>query len=192
MLSINDLKSGVIFLYQNQPFEVLETKHLHLGRGGAVCQTKIKNLKTGAVLSQNFKPSDSFEQADVSRETVKFIYSHRGNYCFTKLDNSSQRFNLTENQIGDTRLFLKPNTILDAFFFRGELLNISLPIKLDLKVVEAPPGVKGDRSEAGTKEVALETGAKIKAPLFIEVGDIVRVNTQTGEYAERVKIKNER
>ncbi len=187
MININELKPGIIFIYQDQPFEVLEAKHLHLGRGGSVVQTRIKNLKTGGVLSQNFKPSDSFKEADVSRETVKFIYSSKGQYCFNLASNPAKRFNLSESQIGDTQLFLKPNTALDAIFFEEELIGISLPIKIDLKVVEAPPGVKGDRSEGGTKEAILETGAKIKVPLFVEEGDIIRVNTQTGEYVERVK-----
>jgi len=187
MLSINNLKPGIIFLYQNQPYEVLEARHLHLGRGGSVVQTRIKNLKTGGVLSQNFKPSDNFEETDVSREKVKFLYGNREQYWFSMAENPSKRFFLSENQIGDTRFFLKPNTIVDAIFFNEELLGISLPIKIDLKVVETPPGVKGDRSESGTKEAMLETGAKVKVPLFVEEGDIVRVNTQTGEYVERVK-----
>jgi len=174
-------------IYNNQPYEVLEAKHLHLGRGGSVVQTKIKNLKTGAVLSQNFKPSDSFAQADVSRETIKFIFANRDQYCFSLANNPAKRFFLKENQIGDTRLFLKPNASLDAIFFNEELLNVSLPIKIDLKVVEAPPGIKGDRSESGEKEAILETGARIKVPLFVEEGDIVRVNTLTREYVERVK-----
>ncbi len=187
MLSINDLKPGVVFIYQGQPYEVLEARHLHLGRGGSVVQTRIKNLKTGAVLSQNFKPSDNFEETDVSREKVKFLYGNREQYWFSMAENPSKRFFLSGNQIGDTRFFLKPNTIVDAIFFEEELLGISLPIKMDLKVVETPPGVKGDRSESGTKEATLETGAKTKVPLFVEEGDIVRVNTQTGEYAERIK-----
>lgn len=187
MINVNELKTGVIVIYQGQPFEVLEAKHLHLGRGGSVVQTKIRNLKTGAVLSQNFKPSDRFEEAGVSRETIKFIFNNREQYCFCKADNPSKRFFLSENQMGDTRLFLKPNTILDAVFFEEELIGISLPIKIDLKVKETPPGVKGDRSEAGEKEAVLETGTKIKVPLFVEIGDIIRVNTQTGKYVERVK-----
>ncbi len=187
MFNVNELKTGVIIIYQGQPFEILEAKHLHLGRGGSVVQTRIKNLKTGAVLSQNFKPSDSFAEADVSRETVKFIYSNKGQYCFCMASSPDKRFNLSENRIGDTRLFLKPNTILDAVFFEEELIGISLPIKIDLKVAEAPPGVKGDRSEGGTKEAILETGAKVKVPLFVEEGDIIRVNTQTREYVERVR-----
>lgn len=187
MLNINDLKPDTVFLYNGDPFEVLEAKHLHLGRGGAVLQTKIKNLKTGAVLKQNFKPSDSFEEIDVSRETVKYIYNHRGQYFFCDIKNPSKRFSLKEEIIGDKKYFLISNLEVKTLEIEGEILDIILPIKVNLKVKETPPSFKGNTAQGGTKPAILETGLEIKVPFFIEVGDIVKVNTRTKEYVERMK-----
>ena len=187
MLTINDLKPGTVFLFAGQPFEILESKHLHLGRkSGAVLQTKIKNLKTGAILQRNFKSSDSLEEIDVSREKIKYIYSYRGKYYFSKKEKSSERFFLNEKQVGESKKFLKRDTEIEAIKLEDEIINIALPIKVDLKVSQAPPGFRGDTAERNTKRVFLETGYELKVPLFIKEGDIVRVNTSTGEYVERV------
>lgn len=186
MLNINDLKPEVVFLLDGQPFEIIEAKHLHLGRGGAILQSKIKNLKTGALVKRNFKPSDNFKEVDVSRETVKYIYNHRGEYFFAKKDNPSQRFSLKEDKLEDKKRFLKEGVLLETIEVNEEIVDISLPIKIDLRVVEAPPSFKGDTAQGGTKNVILETGAEIKVPLFIKEGDIIKINTRKGEYVERI------
>lgn len=186
MLKINDLKPGIIFLWQGEPFEVIEAKHLHLGRGGAVLQTKIKNLKRGNVLLQNFKPSQTFEEIEVSREKAGFIYSHRGNFWFCNLKNPRERFFLSQEKIGQAKDFLKPNLEVEVIKTKNEILNISLPIKVKLRVVESPPDFLGDTKE-GMKVVKVESGAKVKTPFFIKEGDIIYVNTQTGKYLARVK-----
>lgn len=186
MLSINDLKRGTLFIWQQDPYEVLEADHLKLGRGGAVLQAKIRNLRTRSVLRQTFHPSDDFEEADIVKEKIKFIYSHRGEYVFSEVNNPSARFTLPEGVIGSKKLFLKTNTEVEALKFNGEVINIVLPIKVDLEVLEAPPGVRGDTAQGGKKSVSLETGAEVDAPLFIGAGDVIRVNTETGEYVERV------
>ena len=185
MLVASDLKPGIIIIFKDGLFEVLEIKHLHLGRGGAIFQTKIKNLKTGAMLRQNFKPGDNLEEADVSRGTIKYIYSHQGKYCFQKKENPSERIFLDEKQIGESKKFLKKGTEIEAVKYKNEIINIALPIKIDLKVIEAPPNFRGNTSEGGTKTAVLETGCEIKTPFFIKEGDIIKVNTKTGEYVER-------
>ena len=187
MLSINDLQNGIYIVYEEAPYQVIETRHLHIGRGGASIQTKLKNLKTGAVLARNFKPSDQFQEADIEKQKVKYLYSHRGEYWFSEENNPTNRFFLKEDILGDTVHFLKPNTVVEALNFKGEILNITLPIKMDFKVIEAPPGVRGNTAQGGTKTIIIETGASIVVPLFINEGDIIRVNTQTGEYTERVE-----
>lgn len=186
MLSITDLKIGTIFVLDKQPYKVLEYKHSHLGRGGSVVQVRIKNLLTGTVLNRNFKQSDEFEEAEIERVKSKYLYHHRGQYFFCQEDNPKNRFSLSENEIGKKTKYLKPNTLIEVLFFQNKPVDISLPIKIDLKVIEAPPGIKGDTAQGGTKTVVLETGLEIKAPLFIKQGDIIRVNTETGEYVERV------
>jgi len=185
-LDINEIQKGMIIEFNGQPYEVLEVKHLHLGRGGAVLQTKLKNLIEGNVIEKNFKPSDEIEEAEVEKVKLKFIYSHRGKFVFQKIENS-QRFELQEEVIGEKKDYLKENLEVEGYFFEGKLISISLPPKVDLKVIEAPPGIKGDTKQGGTKTVVLETGKKINVPLFIKAGDIIRVNTEKGEYVERVK-----
>lgn len=187
MLSINDLKTGTLILIDDIPYQVLEVSHLHMGRGGSSVQTKIRNLKTGQMFSRNFKPADTFEEADIVKNPLIFLYAHRGEYVFVEPDNPKNRFSLKENVIGENKKWLKPNTQVTALFLEEELINLSLPIKMDFKVIEAPPGIQGDRSNAGTKAVTIETGTVIQAPLFINTGDIIRVNTETGEYVERVE-----
>ncbi len=184
---MNDLKPGRQVLYENTPYQVMEAKHSHIGRGGAVVEARLKNLRTGAIIPRNFKSSDSFEEIELERKEAIFIYNHRGEYWFNDAK-TKQRFSLKEEVLGEqTTKFLKPNTPVQLSSYEDEILNIELPIKLELKVVEAPPSIKGNTAQGGTKVVKLETGAEISVPLFIETDDIIVVNTQTGFYVERAK-----
>lgn len=187
MLSINDLKSGSLVLIEGAPYQVLEVTHQHIGRGGSSIQTKIRHLKTGQVLSRNFKPADTFEEADIEKRPLKFLYHHRGEFVFQDPKDAKNRFPLPEDVMGENQKWLKPNTELIALFFDEKPINIQLPIKMDFEVIEAPPGIQGDRSQAGTKTATLETGAVVQVPLFVNTGDIIRVNTETDEYVERVE-----
>lgn len=187
MLSINDLTAGLYIVYEDMPYQVLEARHLHIGRGGSSIQTKLKNLKTGQVLARNFKPSDQFLEADIEKKNVKYLYSHRDEYWFCEEKNQTIRFKLSEDQLSDVIHFLKPNTVVEALNFKGAILNITLPIKMDFKVTEAPPAIRGNTAQGGTKTVIIETGASISAPLFINEEDIIRINTVTGEYVERIE-----
>jgi elongation factor P len=186
MLSPNELKRGVKFIFQGEPAEILEAKFLFKGRGQSVVQVKIKNLLTGSVVSKTFHPSETFEEADISKIEAKFLYEHREQYVFCQKEDPSKRFTLAVAKIGEQKQFLKAGQIVEGLFFEGEIINISLPIKLSLKVIEAPPGLQGDRAQAGTKVITLESGAKIAAPLFIKEGDVVEVNTETGQYVRRI------
>ena len=187
MLTYPELKKGIKIILDNQPYEIIEASFLFKGRGHSVLQAKIKNLITGNVISKTFHPSDIFEEAEISKIEVKFLYAHRDRYVFSEKENPTKRFDLTAEQIGEPGKFLKPDQIVEGIIFRNKVINISLPIKINLKVIEAPPGIKGGRAEPGTKTVTLETGAKINVPLFIEQGDIIEINTGTGEYVRRVE-----
>ena len=187
MLSYTGLKKGVVFLKEGDPYEVLEASFSRMQQRKAVVQTKIRNISTGKVYDITLQASDSFQEAEVDRKTLVFLYGHRDEFVFTNPANKKNRYTLTEDAIGDNKKWLKPNTEITAVFFGEKLLNITLPIKMELKITEAPPGIQGDRSSSGTKSVTLETGAIIQVPLFINTDDIVRVNTETGEYAERVQ-----
>lgn len=187
MLSYFDLRKGVKFVLDGQPYEVLEFQQIGKAQDMFVARTKIKNLITGKVFDKNFHKDDVFEETELDKFEVKFIYNHRGKLIFSELKNPSKRFELNEEQIGPASKFLKSNQELIGIKFEGKVINVAFPIKINLKVIEAPPGLKGDRAQAGTKPATLETGAKINVPLFIEEGDIIEVNTETGEYARRVK-----
>jgi elongation factor P len=187
MLSYFDLRKGTKFILEGQPYEVLEFQQIYKAQDMVVARTKIKNLINGKVLERTFHQDDKFEEAELEKIEVKFIFAHRGKFGFSEAQNPKIRFELTEEQIGEGSKFLKPNQILTGIKFQGKIINIILPIKVQLKVTEAPPGVKGERAQAGTKPVTLETGAKINVPLFVEQGDIVEVNTETGEYVRRIE-----
>lgn len=187
MLSYSELKKGVKIILDSEPCEIIEASHLFKGRGHSVLQVKLKNLTTGNLISKTLRPSDIFEEAELSKIEAKFLYQHRDKFFFCETKNPAKRFDLTVEQIGEQGKFLKPNQIIEGIIFEDKVINISLPIKINLKVIEAPPGVKGGRAEPGTKTVTLETGAKINVPLFVEEGDIIEINTQTGEYARRIE-----
>jgi len=187
MLSYFDLRKGTKFILDGQPYEVLDFKQVGKAQDVVVARTKIRNLITGEVLEKTFHQSDTFEEAELEKVEVKFLYSHRGKFGFCEANNPRNRFELTEKQIGESAKFLKPQQILTGIKFEGKFINVVLPIKVQLKVIETPPGVKGDRAQAGTKVAVLETGAKVNVPLFVEVGDIIEVNTETGEYVRRIQ-----
>jgi len=186
MVSYSELKKGVQIVLDGEPYEILEARPLKMAQRRAVLQTKLRNLITGNVFSRNFQQGETFEEAEISKSEAKFLYSHRNRYFFAEKNNPSKRFDFGSEQIGESSKFLKSGQIVQGLIFQGEIINISLPIKIQLKVTEAPPGVKGERAQAGTKLVTLETGAKINVPLFIEVGDTIEINTETGEYVRRI------
>jgi elongation factor P len=185
-LDINDLKRGTLIVIDGGPYSVLSVKHTHMGRGGASVQSKIKDLRSGKVLDRTFKPSDNVDEADIRRMDVKFIYERKGEYWFHEPGKPEKRFSLGGVVLGEQGKFLKPNMEVKAFLFSGNVINVELPIKAGYKVIEAPPSIRGNTSQGGNKPVVIEGGAKINVPLFIEEGDTIRVNTETGEYAERV------
>jgi len=188
-ISYSELQRGVKIIINHQPFEIKEASLMFKGRGHSTLQTKLKNLITGEIIQKTFHPSSSFEEAELSKIKAKFIYSNRGKFVFCEEKNPSKRFELEEDKLGTATKFLKPNQIVEGIVFNGKIINISLPIKLQLKVKQSPPGIRGDRAQGGTKLVTLETGAEINTPLFIKEGDIIEVNTETSEYVRRVEKK---
>lgn len=186
MISYSELKRGTRILLKDQPYEILECAPLFKGRGHSVLPSKIKNLITGEVISWTFRPTDSFEEPELSKVDLKYLYSHKEKFVFSEKNNPSKRFELTKQKLGETADFLKQNEIVLGICFQGDLVSISLPIKMSFKVIEAPPSIKGQSAQAGTKPVTLETGAKINTPLFIKQDDVIEINTQTREYVRRV------
>ena len=186
-LGVNELKQKTFFIYEGQPYVVLETHHLKMQQRRPTVQVKMRNLINGKILERNFAQSDVFEEADIEKLKVKYLYGHRGQYWFSQEKDPSKRFELGEDILGDITKFLKANTTLEAVSFEGKIINLELPVKMEFKVVEAPPSTRGNTAQGGVKQVKIETGANINVPLFINQDDVVRINTETGEYVERIE-----
>jgi len=186
MLSYSELTKGTLFIFEGAPYEVLEMSFLRMQQRKATVNTKIRNLITGKILERNWQASDSFEEAEIEKKNSKFLYSSRGEYWFCAEKDPSDRFALSAETIGNSARFLKANTPVAALIFKGKVIKVTMPIKMDFKVTEAPPSIKGNTAQGGSKAVVIEGGASVNVPLFINEGDIVRVNTDTGEYVERV------
>lgn len=174
-------------MLEGEPYEVVDASFSRMQQRKAVLQARIRSLRSGKLLDRTFQASDEFEAADVEKKALVYLYGHRGEYVFNDPKNPKVRYTLNEEQVGDRKKWLKPNTEVTAVFLEEALLTFTLPIKMDFKVTEAPPGIQGDRSSGGTKAITLETGAVIQAPLFINTDDIVRINTETGDYVERAE-----
>ena len=187
MIGYFDLRRGIRFIYEGQPYEVLDFNHMKKAQREGIAQVKMKNLITGKVVEHSFHSSDNFNEADIQKLSSKYLYNNRGKFFFCEEKEASKRFEVSEEQIGLGAKFLKAGEIIDAFIFEGKIISISLPIKVQLKVTEAPPGIKGDRAQGGVKTVVLETGATINAPLFVVTGDVIEINTETGEYVKRAE-----
>ncbi len=193
MLEYNEIRPGKYIVYNNEPFEVIEYHVARTQQRKPQNQTKLRNLLSGRVVSVSFHASDKVREADISKRPIKFIYANRGEYVFSEVNDPSKRFSLEESLIGAQAKFLKGNTVVDALTFtdddeESKIIGIKLPIKIELKVKDAPPAIKGNTASGGGKQVTLETGAVVSVPLFVEEGDVVRINTETGEYTERVNI----
>jgi elongation factor P len=163
---------------------VLTAEHSKTGRAGAVLRTKLKNLLNGAVLEKTFNGSDKADEADMSKSKAQYLYPEQDGYVF--MDNSTyDQFTLAKEVIGDAYLYMLEGTEVSVLNFNEIPVNIELPIKVTLTVVEAPPGVKGDTSSGGDKVVTMETGLKVTTPLFVNEGDKLIINTEKGAYVSR-------
>jgi elongation factor P len=186
MLTHTDLHPGVQFIFEGQPWEVLEASMMKTAQRRPVIQSKIKNLIDGRVQEKNFQQGDMFDEADLEKREIKFLYQTKGQCFFCEPKDPSKRFFFTEEQIGAQAKFLKPNEIVTGIVFDEKIITFKLPIKVQLKVKETAPGLRGDRAQAGTKEAVLESGVTIQVPLFVEEGDVIEINTETGTYVKRV------
>ncbi len=183
MLAINDLKAGRYIVLEDEPFVIIKHSFVKMGRGQGVMRTNVRNLKTGQVLERSFKGSDKVEEANISRSKANYLYQDGSDYYFMDASTYDQFF-VSENQIGKDRInFLKENLEVDVLNFNDLPITVELPKKVKLEVTSAPPGIRGDTSQGSvTKKITLESGAVIDAPLFINQGETVEVNTETGKY----------
>jgi elongation factor P len=189
MLEYNNITPKKFVVLNGDPYEVLSSHVFRKQQRKPVNQTKLKNLITGKVTEQSFHQSENVEEAVIEKKEVAYLYNNRGEWWFCQNDDRSKRFNTSEGTLGGKGKFLKENSILNAFYFKDKLIGFDIPIKIELRVISAEPAVRGNTLQGATKQVTLEGGAVILAPLFVNEGDIIKVNTETGEYTERVEKK---
>lgn len=186
MLEYSEIKERKYIVFENEPYEVLDSHVFRKQQRKPVNATKLRNMLTGRIVEHSFHVSDKAEEADIEKQEVKYLYTNKGEYWFAEANDPSKRFQLPESMLGTAAKFLKPNILVEAMLFRDKIIGVKLPIKMDLKVVEAHPATKGNTAQGATKMVVLETGAEIQVPMFINQDDTVRVNTDTGLYTDRV------
>ena len=169
---------------EGEVYTVVDFQHVKPGKGAAFVRSRLKNVKTGAVVEKTFRAGEKLPRAHVDRREMQYLYNTGDQYIF--MDNQSyDQLPLGEDQLGDALRFLKENMVITVLMYQGSPIGVELPNSVELKVVETEPGFKGDTAAGGSKPARLETGATVQVPFFINPGDVIRVDTRTGEYIER-------
>lgn len=186
-LSYNEILSKTIINYNNEPYEVLSSHIFRMQMRKPVNQTKLRHLVSGKVVEISFHQNETVTEAEVDTMQAVYLYTNRGESWFAQVGNPKNRFSFPEDTVHDRVRWLVPNTPVEVLTYEEKPMTIKIPVKIDIAVRDAPPAVRGNTVSGGTKLIELATGAKVDVPLFINTGDIIRINTDTGEYTERVE-----
>ena len=186
MLEYNEVVERKYIVLDGQPYEVLTSHVFRKQQRKPVNATKLKNLISGKVTEYSFHVSEKVEEAEIDNREIKYLYENKGTYWFCLPSEPSNRFSFESDKIGPQIKLLKSNTVITQLMFGDKTTGFKFPAMVELKVTEAPPNIKGDSATGGNKVITVETGATLGAPLFVNVGDVIRINTETGEYKERV------
>jgi elongation factor P len=181
----SQFRNGLKLELDGEPFTMVYFQHVKPGKGGAFVRTKVKNLRTGRVLDRTFRAGERVEEADVEEKTMQYLYLDGENFVFMDTQSYDQ-LPFTPEQVGDARKFLKENLEVSVVLWRGKPIGVELPSFIEATVTRCDPGIKGDTASGATKPATIETGAVLQVPLFIKEGDVLRVDTRSGEYVERV------
>jgi len=185
MITTADFCNGLNIQVDNEPYQIIWFQHHKPGKGGAVMRTKLKNLYTGAIIERTFKSGEKFKELVLEKKKKQYLYHDGQTYYFMDLETYEQ-FSLEEKILGENKKFLKENSEIEVLYLEEKVIGIQLPLTVDLKIVATVPGIRGDTVSNVLKPATLETGVVVQVPLFIKEGDVVRINTETGEYLERV------
>jgi elongation factor P len=185
MISAGDFRNGITFEYEGQVFQVVEFQHVKPGKGAAFVRTKIKNIITGSTIERTFNPSDKMENAMIERKDMQYMYNDGDLYHFMDTETYDQ-IPLNAQTVGDTLKFIKEEEIVKVLSYKGDVFGIEPPFFVTLKVTQTEPGFRGDTATGATKPATVETGASVKVPLFVDEGDMIKIDTRTGDYMERV------
>ena len=186
MISTVDFRSGVRLMVDGEPFYIVEFQHVKPGKGGAFVRTKLKSYLSGNVLDRTFRSGERFEEPDLEERDMQFLYATGDSYTFMDTE-SYEQLTFEKNQLGVNADLLKENMVVMILIYEHRPISVELPNFIELEVVEAEPGVRGDTASGGTKPAVVETGATIKVPLYLEVGTIIKIDTRTRSYVERVR-----
>ena len=185
MISAGDFRNGVTFEMDSQVYRVVDFQHVKPGKGAAFVRTKLKNVITGAVLEKTFNPTEKVEEAQIDRKDMQYLYNDGEVYYF--MDNETyEQLPLNKDELGDTLKYLLDNMIVKILSYKGKVFGIEPPMFVELEVTYTEPGFKGNTSTGALKPATLETGYNVNVPLFVEIGDKIRIDTRSGEYMERV------
>lgn len=186
MYDTSEFRKGLKIEMEGKPYEIIDFLHVKPGKGGAFVRTKLRNMLNGRVVDNTFRAGEKVDRPDLKERQMQYLYKEVGNYCL--MDNETyEQIYLTEEQIGESKLFLTENETVNVMFFNEKPIGIELPIFVELSVTDTGPGFKGDTASKTTKPATLETGAVMPVPIFINVGDSIKVDTRTGSYVERAK-----
>lgn len=186
MISTSEFRNGLVILLDGELYTMVEFQHVKPGKGGAFVRTRLKNVKTGRVIDRTFRSGEKVEDVRLERKAVQYLYKGEGEYVFMDTDTYDQ-IAVSGDVVEDAAAFLKEGMGTEILFHGNEPIGVELPIFVELEVVKTDPGVKGDTASGGSKPATLETGAVVQVPLFLQEGEIVKVDTRTGSYVERVK-----
>ncbi|MGB9903293.1 MAG: elongation factor P [Desulfotomaculales bacterium] len=185
MVSTNDFRTGLTIDLDGEAYQVVDFQHVKPGKGSPFVRSKLKNLRTGAVIEKTFNAGEKIPRAHVERREVQYLYNDGGTYYFMDMENYDQ-VPLTAEQLGEAVNFLKENLTLHIVLYQGKSIGVDLPNYVELKVIDTTPGIRGDTATGGTKPATLETGYVVQVPLFVNVGDVLQIDTRTGLYLKRV------
>lgn len=186
MISTADFRNGARLEIEGEPYYIVEFQHVKPGKGGAFVRTKLKSYKTGNVIDRTFRSGERFEEPNLEERDMQFLYSAGDSYTFMDTETFEQ-LTFEKKQLGENADLLKENMVVKILVYEHQPIAVELPIFIELKVVDAEPGVRGDTASGGTKPAVVETGAVIKVPLYLGVGEVIKIDTRTREYVERVR-----
>ncbi|MGH7164311.1 MAG: elongation factor P [Nitrospiraceae bacterium] len=186
MISTAEFRNGARLELDGQPYYIVEFQHVKPGKGGAFVRTKLKACRTGNVIDRTFRSGERFEEPNLEERTMQFLYATGDAYTFMDTETFEQ-FTYDKQQLGENADLLKENIVAKILIYDHQPIAVELPIFIELKVVDAEPGVRGDTASGGTKPAVVETGAVIKVPLYLEVGEVIKIDSRTREYVERVR-----
>jgi len=184
MVTAGDFRNGVTFDMDGAVMQIIEFQHVKPGKGAAFVRTKLRNVVTGAVIEKTFSPTDKYPTAIVEKKDMQYLYSDGELYYFMDME-SYEQTPIDANKLGDSFKFVKEEMMCKVVSYKGTVISVEPPMFVELEVTETEPGFKGDTAQGATKPATLETGAQIKVPLFINIGDVLKIDTRTGEYLER-------